>query len=59
MSAVILHGRKVVYMNGRYFAVTKDLDRTDRIANSSQVRGCYWDRIQRSPKDSRVLLNQR
>lgn len=48
----VIHGRKCVYINGRWFAVDKDLDRAERIANNSRSTGCVVERVQRSARNN-------
>jgi hypothetical protein len=36
-----VHGRKVVIIGGRCFAIRRDLSLTDRVANSSRGRSNY------------------
>ena len=47
-----VHGKKCVVVGTRCFAVRKDLDNAERIANLSQARG-QWDRQMKIP-DGRV-----
>ena len=38
-----VHGKKVVIIGGRCFAVRKDLDNAERLANQTQGRSNYQD----------------
>jgi hypothetical protein len=48
----VLHGRKVVYINGRYFAVDKDLTRAERIACNTGPVGNAFERVQHSARNN-------
>lgn len=47
-----IHGRKVVLINGRHFAIDKDLSRADRVANNTGRTGCVFERVQRSARNN-------
>lgn len=49
-----LHGRKVVLINGRHFAVNKSLDRAERIASNTGSTGRVFERVQRSARNNNV-----
>lgn len=48
----IVHGRKCVLINGRYFAVDKDTTRAERIANNTGPTGNVFERVQRSARNN-------
>ena len=56
-----IQGRACVRVNGRFFpvALRPRNDIAQRIHEQSHSTGNYWERVQRSPKQARVLINQR
>lgn len=44
-----IHGKRVVVISGRCFAVTKDLDLASRVANNSQGRSNYQRAVSNIP----------
>lgn len=58
---MILHGRTVKYLRGRFFAVPKSLGRADLIAEQSHsmLRTAPWSKVMQQPLGSRVLANQK
>jgi hypothetical protein len=48
--------QQVVKIGNRWFAVRKDMDRAERVASQSNVRG-NWQRVMQSHKTARVVWN--
>lgn len=44
-----VHGKKVVIIGGRCFAIRKDLDRAERIANATQGASNYQQSVETKP----------
>lgn len=48
----VIHGRKAVYINGRWFAVDKPMDRAERIAVNTKSCCNVFERVQRSARNN-------
>lgn len=52
---LIVHGKSVVVIDGRLFAIRKTLDNAERIANQTRCRGNSWEKQMRMPKTARLI----
>ena len=56
---MILHGKPVRYIKGRYFAIPHVENRAGRIAMLTEIPANLWQRVMRSPVGSQVICNQK
>lgn len=53
----VIHGKVVIRIGHRHFAIPRVTDNAQKIASRSNLRG-NWDHIERQPRGSKLIVNQ-